>query len=125
VIAGTVAVGDGPVGVDLIDAGANVLVVSTGFGDDTYTLTSWRRTKSGFHRDLPVPGGATDPGHAVFVRDDVSTKILITGNGSDNLVVFESGRQRALSAVSLGVRDAAGSRSSSCGSARSNRSPLQ
>ncbi len=38
-VEGAVTVGSGPVGIDLLQFGGNIVVVSTGFNDNAYSVT--------------------------------------------------------------------------------------
>jgi hypothetical protein len=81
-IVGTQAVGDGPVGIDLRPDGANVKVVSTGFNDDTYTVTTLGPTGSVLASDTaPAPEGCNDPGHAIWLAGTPGT-IVLSCNGA-------------------------------------------
>jgi len=88
-ITATVAVGDGPVGIDLVADGANVKVVSTGFGDDTYTITTLGPTGTvvGQPDTNPVPAGCVDPGHAIWLPNAPGT-IVVTCKGSNGYAVI-------------------------------------
>ena len=91
-VVGTVDVGAGPVGIDLLElAGGNVAVVSTGFDDDTYTITVLSAAGaviSNTTHDLPA--GATGPGHAIWLHDE-ARRIMVTCNTSGHILVTESG----------------------------------
>ncbi|MCB1185104.1 hypothetical protein KDM41_16890, partial [bacterium] len=92
-VAGTVAVGDGPVGIDVMDLGnGTVAVVSTGFNDDTYTVTVLAAADGSVVSKTThqVPEGGQEPGHAAWVRDG-SRRIAISCHGSDEIVVLDSG----------------------------------
>lgn len=91
-IVGNVAVGDGPVGVDLMPLGAgDVAVVTTGFNDNTFTVTVFDADGGVVsNTTTALPAGCTSPGHAVWVGSP-STRIIVSCFGSDNLVVVESG----------------------------------
>lgn len=91
-VATTVSVGDGPVGIDLMELpGGNVAIVSTGLNDDTWWLTVVAPdgdvvSNSGH----ALPAGITGPGHAVWLRDD-NDRIMISGHTSGSVAVVESG----------------------------------
>ena len=72
-IVGHVPVGDGPVGIDgKILANGDIAILSTGFNDNTYTITVF--TTAGVvvsSETKPVPDGGLAPGHAIFYKDGV------------------------------------------------------
>ncbi len=88
-----IAVGDGPVGIDVF--GHRIVVA--GFNDDSYTLltvnpadplkpgsaTTLKRALA----DTPAVAACTRPGHAVFVRD-AARRIAISCNGSNGVAVI-------------------------------------
>jgi len=82
-------VGDGPVGVDLVDDGAGgVEVLTTGYNSDDYTLTP---VASDGTPGTPVTRSLTDctaPGFGAYVGEG-STHIAITCQGSGTIRVFE------------------------------------
>ena len=87
----TVAVGDGPVGIDLIALGnGNILIVSTGFNDNTITLTEV--TPAGVvvsNNTDPVPTGCLSPGHATwYIPDGVPEESQIVGTCYDSNQYF-------------------------------------
>jgi len=91
-IKGTVDVGDGPIGVDLLVLpNGNIGVLSTGFNDSTYTVTILKPdgdvVSSG---TSPVPGGGLNPAHAVWA-DALGTRIAVSCNGSDEVRIFSIG----------------------------------
>jgi hypothetical protein len=87
-LAGTVAVGDGPVGIGLRADGVNVKVVSTGFNDHTVTVTTLAPDGSLVGTmTTPVPQGCLNPGHATWLPGLTNT-IAFTCNGSDAFVVL-------------------------------------
>jgi hypothetical protein len=87
-IAGSVTVGDGPVGIDLRADGANTAIVSTGFGDDTVTVTVRAPDGSPVSSTTdPVPAGCTGPGHAIWLRNTPTTAV-VTCNGSSAYAVI-------------------------------------
>jgi hypothetical protein len=80
-IVGEVAVGDGPVGIDLVAAGANVKVISTGFNDDTYTITTLEPDGDQISNvTTPSPVGCNNPGHAIWLPNSPG-QAVITCNG--------------------------------------------
>jgi hypothetical protein len=87
-IAGTVAVGDGPVGIGLVADGANVKVISTGFNDNTYTVTTLGPTGTMLSNvTSPAPAGCTNPGHAIWLPGVPGTAVL-SCNGSNAYAVI-------------------------------------
>jgi hypothetical protein len=91
-IVGGVSVGDGPIGIDLLalDNG-DVAVVSTGFNDDTYTITVFGPTGTLVSNDTqPVPAGCTSPPHAAWVPG-VTKEMLFSCNATDNVFILPSG----------------------------------
>lgn len=88
VIESTVAVGDGPVGIDVREIAGVYAIVSTGFNDGTYSITLVDRTTHEVLRNesFAVPAGVTNPGHAIWLDD---THVAITGNTSDSVAVIE------------------------------------
>jgi len=85
-IVGTVAVGDGPVGIDIRPrTDGNVEVVSTGFNDNSYSITVLRQNGTTVsNRKTAVPAGCRAPGHAIW---GVGPEIIVSCNGSDGIVV--------------------------------------
>ncbi len=90
-VVGQIPVGDGPVGIDaLVLSGGNIAVVSTGFNDDTYTLTVVTPTGGVVSNTTTnLPAGATVPGHAFWLRGEAA-HFGVTCNGSGDLVVVDS-----------------------------------
>ena len=90
-ILGTVTVGSGPIGLDLrLNSAGNIEVLSTGFNDHTYTLTvlSPAGAVIGTPKTRTVPEGGLNPVHAIFVNAQ-GTRISITCNGSDEMLIFD------------------------------------
>jgi hypothetical protein len=86
-VASTVDVGDGPVGIDLKEVGGNLSVISTGFNDNTYTVSVIAPDGSVVSNDTsPVPDGCVNPGHAIWLNN--TDQAVVTCNGSDNYAVF-------------------------------------
>jgi len=86
------AVGDGPVGVDLVGLeSGDVAAVTTGFNDNTYTVTVIDGTTGAIvsSTTTPAPMEILNPAHAAFL--DTDHKIIMTGYGSDNYAVVASG----------------------------------
>ena len=97
----TIRVGDGPVGIDLIELGnGNVLIVSTGFNDDTITLTEVTPEGALVNSNTDsVPAGCLQPGHAVWlVPDDVPEEAQVVGTcfGSNQYFVLDIARDETL-----------------------------
>ena len=90
-VVGQIPVGDGPVGIDaLVLSGGNIAVVSTGFNDDTYTLTVVTPTGGVVSNTTTnLPARATVPGHAFWLRGEAA-HFGVTCNGSGDLVVVDS-----------------------------------
>ncbi|MCP4293313.1 MAG: hypothetical protein GY780_15925 [bacterium] len=88
----TIAVGDGPVGIDVLALpSGQVGILSTGFNDNTWTLSVV--TGAGAlvsNTTTALPNGALAPGHAIWL-DLQGAQAMITCNGSDNVVVVDSG----------------------------------
>jgi len=91
-VVGTVAVGDGPVGVDaLLLEGGNVAVVSAGFNDNTQSLTVLSPAGAVISNvKTALPAGSLAPGHAFWLRGEAH-HYAVTCNGSGHLVVVDSG----------------------------------
>ena len=87
-ILGTVAVGDSPIGLDVRETGTDYRIVSTGFNDDTLTITIVEKTGLTVVSSTTVatPAGVTGPGHAIWLDD---THIALTGNTSNNFAIRE------------------------------------
>lgn len=89
-----VAVGDGPVGIDLLvdPVAGTTLVVSTGFNDDTFTVTTFDADGTAIGSVVQPPAeGCTAPAHAVFVPNanaDGETAVLGTCFGSDAYIIY-------------------------------------
>jgi len=91
-VTATVSVGDGPVGLDLLELDAgNIGIVSTGFNDNSYWVTVVSATGTLVsNTEYSMPAGITGPGHAVWLQDE-NKRIAITGNTTGNLAVVASG----------------------------------
>ena len=89
-IIGNVTVGDGPVDLDLVVlTNGDVRIGSTGFNDNTWTLTEIASDGSVVsNTTLPVDAGCTNPGHLSFFEDSDGMKALVTCYGSDNYDVL-------------------------------------
>ena len=78
VISGSVAVGDGPVGVDVrTAANGDVLAVTTGFNDDTFTILTIGTDGTVKSKNTTAVTGCEGPGHGMFLSD---TRVFITCN---------------------------------------------
>jgi hypothetical protein len=88
----TVAVGDGPVGIDLLELpGGNIAIASTGFNDNTYWVTIVSSSGSLVsNQEYSLPAGITGAGHAMWAHD-ADNRILVSGNTSGNMAVVSSG----------------------------------
>jgi len=84
-IEGTVPVGDGPVGVDIRPrTDGNFEVVSTGFNDDSYSITVLEPDGDVVtNQETAAPAGCDAPGHAIW---GPGNEIIISCNGSDDIV---------------------------------------
>jgi hypothetical protein len=81
-IVGTQAVGDGPVGIDLRADGVNAKVISTGFNDHTFTVTTLAPNGSVLSSvTQAVPAGCVNPGHAQWLSGVPGTAV-VTCKGS-------------------------------------------
>lgn len=91
-VTATVAVGDGPVGIDLLElAGGNIAIASTGFNDDTYWVTVVSPSGSLVsNTEHLLPAGISGAAHAAWAHDE-NNRILISGNTTGNLAVVGSG----------------------------------
>lgn len=90
-ILGSVAVGDGPIALDMrLDSAGNVEVLSTGFHDHTYTLTKLSPLGAviGTPKTRSVPENGLNPVQAIFVNDS-GTRVCITCNGSGEMKIFD------------------------------------
>ena len=79
-------------GVDLLDLGdGTVAAVTTGFNDGTFTITVINGTTGAVvtNTTAAVPAGILSPAHAAWIGDD--RQIVISGFGSDNYAVTDSG----------------------------------
>ncbi len=86
---GTVAVGDGPVDLGLVQLGnGDVGIVSTGFNDNTYTETEVAPDGSVVsNTTTPAPDGCTQPAHAEYLTDSEGLKVIATCFDSANYFV--------------------------------------
>src|SRR5690606_27308646 len=92
VMRGTVDVGDGPVGIDLVllDDG-DVAIVSTGFNDDS--VTEVKVTNDGTllaTQARQAPAGCDSPGHAIYFEDDGGLGLVGTCWQSGNYFVLRT-----------------------------------
>ncbi len=85
-IVGTVPVGDGPVGIDLrTRLDGNVEVLSTGFNDDSWSLTVLAPNGGTVsNQEFPAPTGCDAPGHVIWGRGN---EVILSCNGSDRLAL--------------------------------------
>jgi parallel beta helix pectate lyase-like protein/K319-like protein len=87
-VVGEVLVGDGPVGIDIKAQGENAAIISTGFNDNTYTVTIVAPDGSVVANDSsPIPDGCINPGHAIWLNN--TEKVVATCTGSNSYAVFE------------------------------------
>ncbi len=88
----TIAVGDGPVGIDVLElSSGQVAILSTGFNDNTWNLSVVNSAGALVSTTMAaLPNGALAPGHAIWL-DPQGAQAMITCNGSDNVVVVDSG----------------------------------
>jgi hypothetical protein len=88
-IVGTVPVGDGPVGIDIRPrTDGNVEVVSSGFNDNSYSITVLGPSGSTVsNQKKAVPAGCTAPGHVIW---GPGNEIILSCNGSDGIVLVSS-----------------------------------
>jgi len=87
-ITATQAVGDGPVGVDLLErAGGGVYALTTGFNDDTYTITEIDAAGAVIaSTTTDLPPECSQPAHGAWIGDS-NESLIISCFGSDNLHV--------------------------------------
>lgn len=88
-IAGTVAVGNGPVGIDVrARTDGNVEVVSTGLEDDSWSVTVLRPNgTTASNQKRAAPAGCTRPGHVVW---GPGRRAVMTCNGSNAIAVVQA-----------------------------------
>lgn len=91
-LVGFADVGNGPIGIDLrLLANGNIAVVSTGFNDNTLTETEVAPDGSIISNSTrAVLDGCQSPGHAIYVQDDESVKVVGTCFDSDAIFIMES-----------------------------------
>jgi hypothetical protein len=84
-IVGTVPVGDGPVGIDIRGrTDGNVEVVSTGFNDNSYSITVLGQNGGTVsNQEFAVPASCTNPGHVIW---GPGSEIILSCNGSNKIV---------------------------------------
>jgi hypothetical protein len=87
----TVDVGDGPIGIDLLPlSGGETAVISTGYFDDTYTVTVLDAGGSVVsNTTMPIPEGCSSPGHAIWIDTGTEIRAIISCNGTSNLHVVD------------------------------------
>jgi hypothetical protein len=90
-VATTVDVGDGPIGIDLLPiSGGETAVISTGYFDDTYTVTVLDAGGSVVsNTTMPIPEGCSSPGHAIWIDTGTEIRAIISCNGTSNLHVLD------------------------------------
>ncbi len=91
-IKGTVDVGDGPIGIDLVELpNGTIGVVSAGFLDNTYTVAILEPDGDVVSNvTAPVPNGGLNPACAVFANAE-GTKVAVSCSGSDEVIIFTIG----------------------------------
>jgi hypothetical protein len=84
----SVPVGDGPVGIDLIDVpGGNIAICSTGYLDNTYSITVVDSSGELVSNDkFTVPDNGQAPGHATWTQRGTEYWVLISCNGSNEVI---------------------------------------
>lgn len=91
-LAGTVEVGDGPMGIDVVTIANDPTkwIASTGFRDDTYTVTKVDEiTGTVVSSDTrPLPAGCTQPVGALWVQIP-QTRMLVACRGSATTMLLE------------------------------------
>jgi len=87
-IVGTQAVGDGPVGVDLLPrAGGGVFALTTGWNDDTYTITEIDGAGAVVASNTTaLPAGHLQPAHGIWLHD-ADESFIVSCFGSGHLFV--------------------------------------
>jgi len=91
IVENSIGIGDGPVGLDLIELpSGNFAISSTGFNDNTFHITVVDPfgnlvSTTGF----PVPEGCLAPGHATWVTSGTDIFVLVSCNGSDEIFLQE------------------------------------
>lgn len=86
-IAGTIGVGDGPVGVDLQVDGNELLVLTTGYNDDSFTVTRLDDAGAPVSSNSSTLSNCYGPRHAVFYAGAVD-EIIATCHLDDTYVQF-------------------------------------
>ena len=85
-ITATVAVGDGPIGIDLRRVGDVIEIISTGFNDNTVTITSVALDGSLLASNTStVEAGCVGPGHGLWLSG--TNNAMYTCNTSNSYVV--------------------------------------
>ena len=78
VLYNTVNVGDGPISLSFkTDASSNIYVLTTGFNDNTYTITKFDTNGDVLSNTTTALTNCNNPGHAAFLGTD---KIIVTSN---------------------------------------------
>jgi hypothetical protein len=84
---GSAAVGDGPIGVDLIRRGASVLALTTGFNDNSYSITTINQaTGEVLGNTKTVLSDCQGPGWGAFIS---ATQAILTCNTDSTYKVFQ------------------------------------
>lgn len=87
IVENSIGIGDGPVGLDLIELpSGNLAISSAGYNDNTFHITVVDPfgnlvSTTGF----PVPEGCLNPGHATWVTRGEDIFVLVSCNGSDEI----------------------------------------
>jgi len=88
-VKGTVQVGDGAVGLDIRKDGANWLYLTTGYNDDTYTITTVGADYSVVSNvTTPMDAGCKKPGYATFYTDPALRYLAVSCEESGNAYIM-------------------------------------
>lgn len=88
-VKGTVQVGDGAVGLDIRKDGANWLYLTTGYNDNTYTITTVASDYSVVSSvTTPMDAGCKKPGYATFYTDPAVRYLAVSCEGSGNAYIL-------------------------------------
>ena len=92
VITITVAVGDGPYRLDLIDLGnGNTAIGCAGFNDNSFSvIVVDALAQLVSNRTQALPAGISAPGGVAFLPDG-SFNLIVSGNATDNVAVVDTG----------------------------------
>lgn len=88
-VKGTVTVGNGAVGLDVRKDGDHWLYLTTGFNDNTYTLTTVAADFSIISNVTTTLTDCTNPGHATFHEDHSIRYLVVSCNGNDQALILE------------------------------------